>query len=757
MLGTGRTMNEKKTILLVEDQAILALAETQQLEKMGYTVHHVTTGEKAVQSALATDPQYDLILMDINLGPGIDGTQAAEQILNSKKIPVVFLSSHTEPEVVEKTEKITSYGYVVKNSGPTVLHASIKMAFKLHEAYYNYEKRNRELYALAEQLEQANEELTSAEEELRHREASLAESDARFRSVLELVPDMISIHDPDMNILYSNWRGFADVPEDRRRMQAKCYTTYRDLDRICPDCLAKTVLETGEALKREVELPEGMWVDIRAIPVLDEHKNVTMFVEWVRDITEEKEYQKKLKESEEEHRRLFETMSPGVVYHLADGTIIAANPAAEKILGLTVDQMNGKTSMDPRWKMVDAEGNNVSGSDHPAMIALRTGEMVGPCDRAVFVPERNEYVWLSITAIPLFHPGDEKPYQVYATFENISERKRTEDALKESEKRISSIFRSAPVGIGLVMNRVLQAVNNRVCRMTGFEEHELIGRSARILYPSDDEFEFVGREKYAQIEDHGTGSVETHWRKKDGTVIDVLLSSTPLDMEDLSQGVTFTALDITERKRVEDERRRQLSEKETVLREVHHRIKNNMAQVESLLSLQANSSDNPQVQTALQEAISRVQSIRVLYEKLLIGKDYRDVSAKDYIESLVHSLIAVFPDRTNVTVEQTIHDFTLSSKKAIPVGIIINELLTNTFKYAFPKRKDGHVAIVLDKAGKQVTLTISDNGVGLDTRETANKSPGFGLTIVRMLAEQLNGTYTVEGSDGTKSVLKFEV
>ena len=115
-------------------------------------------------------------------------------------------------------------------------------------------------------------------------------------------------------------------------------------------------------------------MDIRAIPVVDENHNVTMFVEWVRDITEEKDRQKRLERSEEEHRRLFETMSPGVVYHSADGTIIAANPAAEAILGLTVDQMNGKTTMDPRWKMVDEAGNDVPGSEHPAMITLRTGE-----------------------------------------------------------------------------------------------------------------------------------------------------------------------------------------------------------------------------------------------------------------------------------------------------------------------------------------------------------------------------------------------
>jgi PAS domain S-box-containing protein len=136
---------EQKSILLVEDEPILALAEKQRLEQKGYRVHHVSTGEKGVVTVLEEPFPIDLVLMDINLGKGIDGTEAARQILEHKDIPVVFLSSHTEPEVVEKTEKITSYGYVVKNSGVVVLDASIKMALKLFAA--RMERKEAELEA----------------------------------------------------------------------------------------------------------------------------------------------------------------------------------------------------------------------------------------------------------------------------------------------------------------------------------------------------------------------------------------------------------------------------------------------------------------------------------------------------------------------------------------------------------------------------------------------------------------------------------
>src|SRR6056297_714767 len=127
----------KKKILLVEDEPLIALGEAKMLKKYGFGVVTVHSGEKAVE-AVDSDPPISLILMDIDLGTGMDGTEAAQRILEEHDLPIVFLSSHTEPEVVEKTEGISSYGYIVKNSGETVLIASIKMAFRLFEAKSMY-------------------------------------------------------------------------------------------------------------------------------------------------------------------------------------------------------------------------------------------------------------------------------------------------------------------------------------------------------------------------------------------------------------------------------------------------------------------------------------------------------------------------------------------------------------------------------------------------------------------------------------------
>lgn len=143
---------------------------------------------------------------------------------------------------------------------------------------------------------------------------------------------------------------------------------------------------------------------------------------------------------------------------------------------------------------------------------------------------------------------------------DITGYKQAEKALKESEATLRSIFLAAPTGIGMVYDRVIKQANERLCEMLGYSREELLEQSARIVYLSDEDYEYVGREKYAQIQKKGTGTVETRWQKKNGEVIDVLLSSTPIDPGDLSMGVTFTALDITSRKQAEEALQKRVQE-----------------------------------------------------------------------------------------------------------------------------------------------------------------------------------------------------
>lgn len=161
------------------------------------------------------------------------------------------------------------------------------------------------------------------------------------------------------------------------------------------------------------------------------------------------EREKALRDCEEKYRQLFETMVLGVVYQDADGKITSANPAAQRILGLTLDQLQGKTSMDPSWQAIYEDGSELPGSEHPAMVALRTGKKVGSLIMGVCHSQTEDYVWLSINAIPLFKPGETAPYQVYTTFEDITERKKAVEALRESEAFIKSVMDNLPIGIAV--------------------------------------------------------------------------------------------------------------------------------------------------------------------------------------------------------------------------------------------------------------------------------------------------------------------
>lgn len=154
-----------------------------------------------------------------------------------------------------------------------------------------------------------------------------------------------------------------------------------------------------------------------------------------------------------------------------------------------------------------------------------------------------------------------RPVAMCGISSDITGRKQMEAALEASEARLQAIFRAAPTGIGVVVDRVFQEVNQRVLDMTGYRREELIGQDSRLLYPTEADYDYVGREKYRQIAERGAGTVETLWRRKDGTVINVLLSSTPLDPADHSKGLTFSALEFTDRVRME----RSLRESEALL------------------------------------------------------------------------------------------------------------------------------------------------------------------------------------------------
>jgi len=250
------------------------------------------------------------------------------------------------------------------------------------------------------------------------------------------------------------------------------------------------------------------------------------------------ENRKQIEESEKRQRSILKTAIDGFILTNGKGKIVEVNRAYRRLSGYSEKELLTMHIFD-----LEAVKNPQEVASHIQKMKLKGS------DRFESKHRRKDGSLFDVEISVQFRANEGG--QFISFVRDITDRKRAEKALRESESMMKSIFAAAPVGIGVVINRVLQEVNDRFCEITGYSKEELFGQSARILYPDDEEYENVGRRKYEQIEKKGTGSVDTKFKRKDGKIIDVVLSSTPLDPADLSAGVTFTALDISERKKAE--------------------------------------------------------------------------------------------------------------------------------------------------------------------------------------------------------------
>ena len=216
--------------------------------------------------------------------------------------------------------------------------------------------------------------------------------------------------------------------------------------------------------------------------------------------------------------------------------------------------------------------------------------------------------------------------------------------------------------------------------------------------------------------------------------------------------------DITERRLAENKIRSLLAEKDLLLKEVHHRIKNNMNNIMALFSLQSIGLKDPSAVSSLEDARNRVQSMMVLYDKLYRSADFRVISTKQYLTSLIDEILRNFSNRQPVSVETRIDDVVLEPEIMSPVGMILNELLTNTLKHAFVGKESGAaIRVLLSAKDHHVTLIVEDNGIGLPESIDIEDPPGFGLQLVGILTKQLEGTIRPERRNGSGFVLEFDV
>jgi two-component sensor histidine kinase len=256
------------------------------------------------------------------------------------------------------------------------------------------------------------------------------------------------------------------------------------------------------------------------------------------------------------------------------------------------------------------------------------------------------------------------------------------------------------------------------------------------------------------------GNVQHRFKCADNHYMWINSSGNPLfDSENNYNGVVFSMTDISSIKNTEEKYKSSLHEKELILRELHHRVKNNMQIISSLLSLQAKSLKDERDLEIFKSSQSRVKSMALIHEKLYDSPDFSHINLEDYIQSLVQELYDTYNIRAEkIHLKINIQDIKLNMETSIPLGLLINEIVSNSLKYAFPDNKNFEnpkLVIELKKEKNDYILMIMDNGIGIHDNFDLEKSESLGMQLINNLTDQIDGELKLDTSHGTKITIKF--
>ncbi len=707
---------QRKTILLVEDEFLLAMNEKTQLEKYGYAVLIANSGEKAVEFTNEKS-SIDLILMDINLGNGIDGTQAAEAILKAHDIPIVFLSSHIEKDVVEKTEKISSYGYVVKNSSITVIDASIKMAFKLYESKKTLLTSNSR-YEKAQQISHIG------SWEYNPSDNTFWGDDAgKVMYGFDLEKDVFS-SDEVMNCVmdkeYVNG-AMIDLLTENKPYNIKFAILTKDT--------------------KEMKI-------IHSIAQIGKDGKVTGVL---RNITSEYTLENELARNSSILNAVLDNAPTGISITDKTQSPIKHNKRLCEILQLTEEEYIDKKYLQRRY--IRKDGTPISVNEFPSKRALDEKKAVGPMEIGI-IKEDGGTIWVNASAAPL---GNDNAIVMINDITEIMEG----IDIKEYKNPLSSLLSSAVLDAIVMLdeNFLVSYWNISAEKMFGYSQEDVMGKDLHEMMVPE-----IYAERYRNAHEHyrrtGEGNainqtIDAEVIHKDGHIVLVEMSLSAHRKNNAWHSLAIMR-DISKRKAIEYQLNDALAEKELILKEVHHRIKNNMGIVASLLALQAAKASDPSAITILQDAGNRIQNMSILYDKLYRSASFTELSIKDYLSGLVDEIMGNFPNSHMVKVLKHIQDFKLDSKRLQTIGIVINELITNIMKYAFVGKSAGMIIISATNLSGRVSISVQDDGSGMPESVSFEDSTGFGLQLIDGLSRQLHGAIGIERVNGTKIILEFQ-
>lgn len=342
----------------------------------------------------------------------------------------------------------------------------------------------------------------------------------------------------------------------------------------------------------------------------------------------------------------------------------------------------------------------------------------------------------------------------------ISQREKIEKNLIKSRKHFKKIFDNSPIGIfhSSIEGKFIE-VNKALADMLKYESpEELISLVNRDNISNI----YVDKGKRSRIiEEAQKDSLwhfyENDFYSKDGSIMTSELSFRLVrDDKDIPKYLEGFIVDITERKKAENYMKNSLKEKELLLKEIHHRVKNNLQIITSMLDLQKYFVDQEETINILTESQNRVKSMATIHEMLYQSTDLININFSDYIYNLVSELCYTYSLKYKIKPIIDVGEIFLNIETAIPCGLIINELVSNSLKYAFPDHREGVIKIELKEEDGELTLKVSDNGIGFpEDLDYKDVKTSLGLKLVNMLIDQIDGTIDLDRSKGTEFIIKF--
>ena len=435
------------------------------------------------------------------------------------------------------------------------------------------------------------------------------------------------------------------------------------------------------------------------------------------------------------YKRLFDSMKNGVMVLDPLERIMDYNPAAEELLGLNNISIgkNANQELD-MWSDISPMGKTDGKKDLKLV--------------------HSDTKWIEVQFTPIYQRRLFSGW-IYI-FEDISNRKKAEELIIKSEKKYRELADLLPQTVFETdVNADLTFMNIYAFEMFGYSQED-IENGLNILELIVEEERSLSRDKIKDVLSGQVSGDEYTAQRSDKSIFPIILYSNPIIHNKIHEGFRGIIIDISDLKNAEDKIVASLKEKEVLIQEINHRVKNNMQIISSLLSLQANHTSSDEAAEILKESRGRVKSMAMIHEKLYHSSNLSRLNMAEYLNNLVGDILRSYSSvSSKVSSNVDVDDIYLNINTALPMGLMVNELVSNSIKHAFPEG-EGNISIKLEYDGEKYILTVSDNGIGLPGDVDPFESSSLGLKLVNSLSIQLEGDLSVLRDGETTFILNFK-